>query len=113
MRFLMLVCRDESIEFTPEQRAAIGPEVEAWVTEMERRGVRLQGEVLAPVEDAATIRVRDGEVAVSHGPRIQTTEPVSGFNLIDCADLGEALDVSSKHPIARFGAIELRPFAGG
>lgn len=113
MRLLMLVCRDESIGFSPQQRASIGPEVEAWVTEMERRGVRLQGEVLAPVDQTATIRVRRGEVIVNHGPRVETTEPVSGFNLLNCADLNEALEVAAKHPIARFGTIELRPLAEG
>jgi hypothetical protein len=80
---------------------------------MERRGVRLQGDVLAPVDEAATVRVRRGEVLVGRGPLLDTSEPISGFNLLDCADLDEALEVSAKHPIARFGTIELRPFAEG
>jgi hypothetical protein len=111
MRFLMLVCRDESIEFTTEQRAAMAPAVQAWVAEMEDRGVRLQGEVLAPVQATTTVRVRGGEAKVTQGPRLETTEPVSGFNLIECADVDEAVEVSAKHPIAEVGAIELRPFA--
>jgi hypothetical protein len=49
MKFLMLVCRDESIEFAHEDQQNIGPQVQAWVSEMEERGVRLQGDVLAPV----------------------------------------------------------------
>jgi hypothetical protein len=113
MRFLMLVCRDTSIAFTAEERRSIGPEVEAWVTEMERRGVRLQGEVLAPDDATATVRVRHGELVVVKGPRMQTTEAVSGFNLLDCVDVHEAIEVAAKHPIARFGAIELKPFADG
>lgn len=113
MRFLMLVCRDQSIKFAPEQRASIGPEVQDWVAEMERRGVRLQGEVLAPPDATTTVRVRDGEVSVDHAPRIETTEPISGFNLLDCADIDEAVEVSARHPIARFGTIELRPIEEG
>jgi hypothetical protein len=27
----------------------------------------------------------------------------------DCADLDEALEVASKHPVAAFGTLELRP----
>lgn len=111
MRFLMLVCRDESIAFGPDERAAIGPAVEAWVAEMEQRGVRLLGDVLAPVDDTAVVRVRDGKVIVARGPRVETTEPVSGFNLLECADVDEAVEVSARHPIARFGTIELRPIA--
>lgn len=113
MRYLMFVCRDSSIEFRPEDRARIGPDVEAWVAEMEGRGVRLQGHTLAPVDDAATVRVRSGEVVIARGPRMATNEPISGFNLLECADLDEAIEVASKHPIARFGTIELRALAEG
>ena len=66
MRLLMLVCRDETIEFTPEDRQRIGPEVQAWVTEMEERGVRLQGDVLAPATTTVTVSVRGGETADKH-----------------------------------------------
>ena len=109
----MLVCRDESIEFTSEHRANIGPEVQAWVSEMKLRGVRLEGDVLAPVDATSTVSVRGGEVLVGHGPRVEMAAPASGFNLLECADVDEAIDVSAKHPIARFGVIELRPFAEG
>lgn len=109
MRFLMLVCRDPSIAFTTEDRQNIGPSVQAWVAEMEGRGVRLQGDVLAPVDATATVSVRDGETRVDHGERVRTDAPASGFNLLECADLDEAIEVSAKHPIARFGVIELRP----
>jgi hypothetical protein len=111
MRVLMLVCRDESIDFTPEDRQRIGPEVQAWVAEMEQRRVRLQGDVLAPVGASATVSVRGGEIRVEHGSRVETDVPASGFNILECSDLDEAIEVSAKHPIARFGVIELRPFA--
>ena len=111
MKFLMLVCRDESIEFTPEDRRNIGPSVQAWVSEMQNRGVRLQGEVLAPVEATTSVSVRAGETLVDHGPRVEMPAPASGFNLLECADIDEAIEVSARHPIARFGVIELRPFA--
>ena len=113
MKFLMLVCRDESIDFTPEDRQSIGPEVQAWVSEMEERGLRLEGDVLAPVDASTTVSVRRGETHVDRGPRMEMDAPASGFNLLDCADVDEAVDVSAKHPIARFGVIELRPFAEG
>lgn len=111
MRFLMLVCRDASIELSPEERATIGQDVAAWVSEMKQRGVRLQGDVLAPVDASATVRVRADEVIVGHGPRVQITDPASGFNILSCATMDEAVEVAAKHPIARFGTIELRPIA--
>jgi hypothetical protein len=105
----MLVCRDVSIELTSEQRAGIGPEVQAWVAEMDERGVRLQGDVLAPVDATTTVSVRASDLIVERGPRVTSDAPASGYNLIECSDLDEAIKVSAKHPIARFGLIELRP----
>jgi hypothetical protein len=83
------------------------------VAEMEQRGVRLQGEVLAPINATTTVSVRGGETRVDRGRRVEIAAPASGFNLLDCADVDEAIEVSAKHPIARFGVIELRPFADG
>ncbi len=111
MRFLMLICRDESIPFRVEDRGRVGPQVQAWVTEMEQRGVRLHGDVLAGVDATTNVRVREGETEVDSGPRMEMLAPASGFNLIECADLDEAIEVSAKHPIARYGVIELRPIA--
>ncbi len=109
----MLVCRDEAIEVSAQERATIGPEVDAWIREMDGRGVRLQGQELAGVQDATTIRVRGGEVVVADGPFAETKELIAGFDLLDCADLDEAMEVAAKHPVGRFGSLELRPFAEG
>ena len=35
---------------------------------------------------------------------------IGGFDLIECKDLDEAIEVASKHPMATFGTIEVRPF---
>ena len=107
---MMLVCRDESVELSPEERAQIGPATEAWVQEMDRRGIRLQGDRLRPVSDATTVSVRGGEVLIADGPFAETKEQIAGYDIIDCADLDEAIEVASKHPMAWAGAIELRPF---
>lgn len=113
MRFLMLIYRDESIEFSSEDRGRIGQQVQSWVTEMQQRGVRLQGDLLANADETTNVRVREGETEIDNGPRVETRAPASGFNLIECADLDEAIEVSAKHPIARYGVIELRAIAEG
>jgi hypothetical protein len=109
----MLVCVGEAVELPAEERATIRAEVEAWVNEMDGRGVRLQGQELASVQDATTIRVRAGEVVIADGPFAETKEQIAGFDILDCADLDEAMEVAAKHPVARFGTLELRPFAEG
>jgi len=102
MRYLMLVCASEDL----------GPDVPPgpWIAEMERRGVRVQGQRLRPVSDATSVQVRDGEVLVSDGPFAETKEQIGGFDILDCADLDEAIEIASKHPAAAFGTLELRPF---
>ena len=52
MKYMMFVCVEESTELTPEESQQIGPDTEAWVAEMDGRGVRLGGNQLAPVTDA-------------------------------------------------------------
>jgi hypothetical protein len=110
MRYMLLVCVDESVQLSPAESAEMERATEAWVTEMEGRGVRLQGAPLRSVSDATTVRSRGGEVLISDGPFAETKEQIGGFDILECADLDEAIEVAAKHPVARIGTLELRPF---
>lgn len=110
MKYMLMICGDESVELTPEEEAAMGPDTESWVTEMDGRGVRLEGDRLRPVSDATSVRVRDTEVLIVDGPFAETKEQIAGFDIIECPDLDEAIGVAAKHPMARHGVIEVRPF---
>jgi len=103
MKFMLMICGDENLPGSDIP-------VEPWVEEMTARGIRLQGNRLRPSVDAATVRVRDSGAVVTDGPFAETKEQMGGFDLIECADLAEAIEVASKHPVARVGAIEVRPF---
>jgi hypothetical protein len=48
-------------------------------------------------------------VLLSDGPFAETKEQVGGYDLIECENLDEALAVAARHPVARFGSIEVRP----
>jgi hypothetical protein len=111
VKFMLFIYPDRSVQPTAEQRSEIPDAVGAWVSEMEARGVREQGHVLQPVGEAATVRIRDGETMIGSGPLLEADPHISGFNILDCADLDEAIEVASKHPVATFGILELRPFA--
>jgi hypothetical protein len=82
----------------------------AYFEEMNRRGVRLLGRELRLPDAGATVRVRGGDRLVTDGPFAETKEFVGGFNLLECADLDEAIEVESKSPVARFLPLEIRPF---
>ena len=110
MKYLLQICVDAPLDpFAPELRT-IPAETEGWVAEMDGRGVRLIGDRLRPPADATTVRVRDGQTLVVDGPYAETKEQMGGFDVIECADLDEAIEVAGKHPMARVGMIEIRPF---
>ena len=89
---------------------------EDWVERTTTDGTRLFGERLQPAEEATTVRVRDGHVLLTDGPFAEVHEQVAGFDLLRVRSRGEAVDVASAHPVAGFGALELRelwPFGSG
>jgi hypothetical protein len=110
MKYVLMICHDESAEVSSEERRDMISSTQAWVEEMEGRGVREFGHALQPVSDATTVRVRGGDVLVADGPFAETKEQIAGFDVIECADLDEAIEVASKHPMASYGTIEVRPF---
>lgn len=107
MRYLMLVCTDPDHRPVPDDAV---PDVEDWVAEMDGRGVRLLGSRTRPAGDATTVRVRERQVLLTDGPYAETKDQIAGFDIIECADLDEAVEVASRHPMAWLGKIELRPF---
>jgi hypothetical protein len=48
-------------------------------------------------------------VLLSDGPFAETKEQIAGYDIIECEHLDEAIEVASRHPVARFGSIEVRP----
>ena len=111
MKYLLFICADGVP--APEELAVMQRECPGWVEEMDGRGVRLFGRELDLPETAATVRVRDGETLVSDGPFAETKEFVAGFDVLECADLDEAIEVAAKHPSSWFQSIEIRPFVDG
>ena len=43
------------------------------------------------------------------GPFAETKEQVAGFDLLECTDLDDAIQVAAGHPVADGGVLELRP----
>ena len=115
MRYALLICTDEKVveALSPEEGQAALGEYLAFTEEMGKRGVLQGGERLRPTTDATTVRVRDGEVLTADGPFAETKEQIAGFDILDCADLDEAIEVAAKHPAAQFGTLELRPIWEG
>jgi hypothetical protein len=107
LKYLMLVCIDPDFEPGQDEGA---PDVEQWVAENDAKGIRLTGNRVRPAGDATTVRVRNREVLLTDGPYAETKDLIAGFDVLECADLDEAVEVASRHPMAWAGALELRPF---
>jgi len=111
MKFMLFVCVDAAvIDNLPDEPDFDEPM--PWVDELDAAGIRLDGDQLRPPRDATTVRVRGGEVLLSDGPFAETKEVIIGYDVIECADLDEAIAIAARHPVAQGGLIEIRPFYG-
>jgi len=106
IRYMMLVCTDPAVD--PGVFDHMEP-VDPWVAETDSRGIRVFGSELEPPGAARTVRVRQDRAIVTDGPFAETKEQIAGFDLLDCADLDEAIEIAARHPMARGGILEVRP----
>lgn len=70
------------------------------------------GGVLYPTATATTVRVtggKGGDAVAKDGPYADTKEALTGFFILDCADLDEAIATAAGIPAAWNGAVEVRP----
>jgi hypothetical protein len=103
MKYLLLICVDPSIE--PDEEEG---EIDRW---LDRLGDdRLIGNALQRASTATTVRVRRRERLVTDGPFAETKEVIVGFDVIDVATREEAIEIAAAHPVAKFGAVEVREF---
>ncbi|PST20969.1 dehydrogenase [Rhizobium sp. JAB6] len=72
-------------------------------------GNMIHAEALQSPKSAVTVRVRNGETSVTDGPFIETKEYLGGFILIEAKDLNDAIRIAAGIPLAKLGAIEVRP----
>ena len=106
MKYMMFVVSDAQPD-SPKDES----DIDLWVDPLDASGKRVIGEVLAPTAESTVVRVRGGKVLTTRGPFVETSEVILGFDILDVDDLDEAIQIASRHPMARNGQIELRAFA--
>ena len=111
MKYMKFVCTDTQPD--PPSGDPKLDDIDDWVERHDASGARLLGEALRPTSDATTVRMRGGKLLVTDGPFAETREWIAGFDILECANLDEAIEIASQHPMARFGRLELRPFHTG
>jgi hypothetical protein len=108
MRYACLVYIDPATVFdgSPESNSVLD-EAGAHSQQLMQRGVA--AEALTLPSDAVTVRVRNGKMRRTDGPFMETKEVLAGFVLIEAADMSAAVAMAAANPMAKLGAVEVRP----
>ena len=111
MKFLMMIYTDDALldalpagQFDTMMRGCL-----MHADELRESGHLLESQQLEPVTTARSVRVRNGRSSVVDGPFAETKEILAGFNLLEAADMDEAVRIASEFPWTRTGSIEIRP----
>jgi hypothetical protein len=96
MKFIIFVCPTGD----PAPDAELDAATDAWVAEHDADGTRVIGEVLDAEASGAVVGL----------PAPASTDFIGGFDVLECADLDEAVAIAEAHPMSKRGAIVIRPF---
>ena len=115
MKYLCLAYEEQRVldDLTHAEWQALREETLAYVDSLRASGRLIDTQPLQSAAAAATVRVRNGKVAVTDGPFAETKEQIGGFFLIEADSLDDAVRIASEWPSARLGAIEVRPIEDG
>lgn len=110
MQYMLLVYENEAwrkrskAEQLPVCRAC-----RAWHEDLVKSGHARATVGLRPPAETTTLRERNGQLAATDGPFIETKEVLGGFELIECQDREEALTIARRFPALGAGlTLEVR-----
>ena len=112
MRYMMLIYSREDEAATPEDMGAVAAGHKAVMDQARDRGIFCAADPLQPSMTATTVRVQEGQSAVTDGPFAETKEQLAGYYILECQDLDEALAWAARIPTAcagGAGCVEVRP----
>jgi hypothetical protein len=111
MQFLLLIYNDDSLlEALPAGEADVMMrECFNHADELREQGSLKESQQLEEPATAKTVRIRGGKVSVVDGPFAETKEMLGGFNLIEAADIDEAVRIAAEFPWTATGCVEIRP----
>lgn len=111
MKFLVMIYNDdELIEALPDgEYATMMRGCIQHADKMREDGKLMDSQMLAPPAQSVSLRTRAGRTTFLDGPFAEAKEYLGGFNLIEAADMDEALRIAQQFPWSRTGRIEVRP----
>src|SRR4051812_19796519 len=113
MKYMLLLYGNQAQapQYSPEEAKAAYQSWFTLVDEMKAAGVYDHNYGLVPVSKATTVRVRDGKITTTQGPFAEAPEDFTGYFMLDCQTLDDAISWAAKIPYANGGSIEIRPVA--
>jgi hypothetical protein len=94
------------------ERNTVLDECFSYNDELRKNGHLVAEEPLQPANTAVTVCWKDGKVAVTDGPYVETKEQLGGILVLEARDLNHAIQLVSQHPAVRYGTpFEIRPVA--
>jgi hypothetical protein len=115
MQYILLIYMDQErwAEIPVDERNRIHAAAGDWHDELEKKGQSLRAVGLQPPGTATTLRERSGKMILTDGPFVETKEVLGGFELIECANLDEALAIARQFPCYPGLSLEVRPLVQG
>jgi len=109
MRFLGYTLGDESAPMPPPPPELMD-EMGSLIEEATKAGVLLATGGIAPTAMGAKVTLKDGEFTVVDGPFTEAKELIGGWALMECRDLGEAVEWSKRFvSVLGEGEVRVRP----
>lgn len=109
MKFILLIYNDgEMVDALPAgEYDTMMRDCFVHADELRGQGHLLESQQLEAA--TKTVRIRRGRTSVVDGPFAETKEILGGFNLIEAADMEEAVRIAADFPWAKTGCVEVRP----
>jgi hypothetical protein len=111
MKFLLLIYTDDALlEALPAGQAdAMMRDCFSHADALRGQGSLLESQQLEAPATAKTVRIRGGRTRIVDGPYAETKEMLGGYNIIEAANLDEAVRIASAFPWTETGCVEIRP----
>jgi len=111
MKFVLVIYNDPSLaDALPQgETDQMMRDCLAHADELRRDGRLTESQMLEDAAAAKSVRIRNGRTQVTDGPFSEAKEVLGGFNLIEAADMNEAVEIAKEFPWVRTGCVEVRP----
>lgn len=108
-QYMLLIYGDPANAPGPDEQEALYAEWLNYTNSLVASGVMVSGAPLEGVEQATTVRSRDGQVQTTEGPAVETQEILGGYYIVDVPDRAAAETLAGQMPNIDSGSVEVRP----